>query len=229
LRVALERAILSLRRVIYLERPGCHVTLRCSRTRRSGMLRRFPVFSDAKQWVGQAFPRVREGARVACIVTGSGSRRRRCGMPCRWAVSWNPMHRVALPPCRKSRPRSGVGFQGYPEVGVVHARGNRSGSPTIPRRHGSPTTPQRRQRTRWFLGVVDWRHCQMRTGVSPLLRAATTSKRWRYLQLETVAHVDAKDDGRHSTNQRCFVSQHIPRWSARQEPKSITNARTDCP
>ena len=24
------------------------------------------------------------------------------------------MHRVALPPCRKSRPRSGVGFQGYP-------------------------------------------------------------------------------------------------------------------
>jgi len=47
LRVALERAILSLRRAIYLVQPARHVTLRCSRTRSSGMLRRFPVFSDA--------------------------------------------------------------------------------------------------------------------------------------------------------------------------------------
>jgi len=121
--VALERAILSLWRVIYLDRPGCRVTLRCSRTRRSGMLRRFPVFSDATQWVGQAFPGVLGRDAVACIVTGSGSRRRRGGMLCRWAVFWNPMHRVALPPCRRSRPRSGVGFQGYPEVCVTHARG----------------------------------------------------------------------------------------------------------
>ena len=114
--VALERTILSLWRAIYLERPGCHVTLRCSRTRSSGMLRRFPVFSDATEWHGQAFTRVREGARTACHVTGSGSRRRRHGMPCRWVVFWNPIHRVALPQCRKSRPQSGVRFQGYPEV-----------------------------------------------------------------------------------------------------------------
>jgi hypothetical protein len=95
--IALELAILSLQRVIYLERPGCRVTLRCSRTRRSGMLRRFPVFSDATQWLGQAFTWVREGARMACIVTGSGSRRRRHGMPCRWAVFVNPMHQVSAP------------------------------------------------------------------------------------------------------------------------------------
>ena len=90
--------------------------MRCSRTQSSGMLRRFPVLSDAKQRLGQAFTRVREGARTACVVTGSGSRRRRHGMLCRWVVLWNPIHRVALPPCRKSRPRSDVGFQGYPEV-----------------------------------------------------------------------------------------------------------------
>jgi len=77
------------------------------------------VFADATQRHAEAFPGVREGARTACIVTGSGSRRRRHGMLCRLVVFWNPIHRVALPPCRKSGPRPGVGFQGYPEVGVT--------------------------------------------------------------------------------------------------------------
>ena len=100
--VALERAILSPGRVIYLVRPGCHVTLRCSRTRSSGMLRRFPVFADATQWLALSLGRVREGEGAACYVVGRCSRTRCTGLRCR---------RVA----NRGLGR-GVECQGYPGV-----------------------------------------------------------------------------------------------------------------
>jgi hypothetical protein len=40
------------------------------------------VFSDAKQWLGRAFTRVREGTRMACVVMSLGRVREGEGAAC---------------------------------------------------------------------------------------------------------------------------------------------------